>query len=98
MWKSFKKNLGMFGLPKIKISKAMKIVPLDKEGKYLMEKFLEMIPQYETSRRLYTVLHHRAMQTGNPKFSQTKRVSKKIKRLFLDIYKRICLKLSKKTA
>lgn len=47
----------------------MKIVPLDKEGKYLMENFLEMIPHYETSRRLYTVLHHQAMKTGNPKFS-----------------------------
>jgi hypothetical protein len=76
----------------------MKIVPLDKDGKYLIENFLEMVPHYETSRRLYTVLHNQAMKTGNPKFDQTKKVSKKMKRLFIDIYKRICLKLSKKTA
>ena len=57
-----------------------------------------MIPHYETSRRLYTVLHHQAMNSGNPKFNETKKVSKKMKRLFIDIYKRICIKLSKKTA
>ena len=53
---------------------------------------------YDTTRGVYTCLNKIALNSGNPKFSKTKNCANKMKRLFLYIYKRICLKLSKKNA